>query len=131
MGFAENLNKLCARAGDKAQDVVRKTALELQAGMIEKSPVDTGRFKGNWQAGIGVVNTATDSGDDKSGAGALGRTQTVLATWKPGQKIILTNSLPYAKRLEYGWSDQAPGGMVRLTVQAYSQALAKAVESIK
>lgn len=131
MGFADGLNKMCARAGDKAQEVVRKTALELQAGMVEKSPVDTGRFKGNWQASIGVVNTATDGGEDKSGAAALGRTQAVLATWKPGQKIWLTNSLPYAKRLEYGWSDQAPGGMVRLTVQAYGDALAKAVESIK
>lgn len=130
MGFAEDLRKLCDRAGDKAEMVVRKTALELQSGMVEKSPVDTGRFKGNWNCGIGVMNTATDSGEDKTGAGAVGRTQTVLDGWKPGQTIWLTNNLPYARRLEYGWSDQAPGGMVRLTVQDYSQALKRAVESI-
>lgn len=131
MGFAADLNKLCERAGEKAALVVRRAALELQSGMIERSPVDTGRFKGNWQCGIGTINTDTSQGEDKSGQGALGRTATTLQGWKPGQTIVLSNSLPYAKRLENGWSQQAPSGMVRLTVQAYSDAVKKAVESIK
>lgn len=131
MGFAENLNKLCERAGKKAELVVRRAALELQSGMIEKSPVDTGRFKGNWQCGIGAMNADTSQGEDKSGQGAIGRTAATLAGWRPGQTIWLTNSLPYARRLEYGWSQQAPAGMVRLTFQAYGSAVQKAVESIK
>jgi hypothetical protein len=131
MGFAENLNKLCERAGDKAALVVRRAALELQSGMIEKSPVDTGRFKGNWACGIGGINTDTSQPPDKSGQGALGRTAVALEGWRPGQTIWLTQSLPYARRLENGWSQQAPSGMVRLTVQAYSDAARKAVESIK
>lgn len=147
MGFAENLNKICARAGDKAQTVVRKTALELQGLMIERTPVDSGRAKGSWQAGVGVVNTAEGSADS-TGASSLGRSQTVLDTWKPGQKIYLTLSLPYAKVMEYGqygnppgsangpktiggYSRQAPAGMVRLAVQSYSEALSKAVASLK
>lgn len=128
MGFADDLNKLCKRAGDKAEMVVRKTALELQSGMIERSPVDTGRFKSNWACGVGAVNTDTSAAP---GTDAEGRTRTVLEGWKPGQTIWLTNSLVYARRLENGWSQQAPSGMVRLTVQSYSQALARAVASIK
>lgn len=131
MGFAENLNKLCARAGEKAELVVRRAALELQSGMIEKSPVDTGRFKGNWQVGVGQLNADTNQAADKSGQGALGRTAVALETWKPGQTIFLSNSLPYARRLEDGWSQQAPSGMVRLTVQAYTDAVRKAAESVK
>lgn len=131
MGFAENLSKLCERAGDKAELVVRRAALELQSGMIEKSPVDTGRFKGNFQCGVGAMNTSTSDAADKSGQGAVGRTAAVLEGWKPGQTIWLTNSLPYARRLENGWSQQAPAGMVRLTVQAYSEAVRKAAESVK
>lgn len=137
MGFAANLNKLCERAGDKAALVVRRAALELQSGMIERTPVDTGRAKGSWQVGIGMVNTATTTRTDttplgeKDDAGAALAAEVVLNTWKPGQKIFLTLSLPYAKRLENGWSKQAPSGMVRLTVQAYSDAVKKAVESIK
>lgn len=131
MGFAANLNALCKRAGDKAELVVRKTALELQSQMIERSPVDTGRFKSNWQAGIGGVNEAANDSADKSGAAALGRTQVVLATWKPGMSIVLSNSLPYAKRLEEGYSQQAPSGMVRLTVQDYAAVLAKVASELK
>ncbi|MCO5355062.1 HK97 gp10 family phage protein [Acidovorax kalamii] len=146
MGFAADLNKMCARAGDKAELVVRRTALELQSGMVEKSAVGDpsgwkgpapegytgGRFKGNWQVGIGVINTVTDSPLDKGGESTIARAKIALENWKPGQTIYLSNSLPYGRRLEYeGWSAQCPAGMVRLTVQAYSDAVKKAVESIK
>lgn len=189
MSFADSLNKICKRAGDKAEMVVRKTALELQSQMIERSPVGNpnlweinkqavymrethnlfvdamnadaaitgarrtrrmgkkklketyklsagehytgGRFKGNWQVGIGAMNETNDSPPDKSGKGALGRANAVLQGWKPGQTIVLSNSLPYAKRLELGWSKQAPAGVVRLTVQNYSAALANAVAGLK
>ena len=107
--------------------VVRRTAIELQSMMIERSPVDTGRFKGNWQAGVGVANTSTS---DSVGNDALERTETVLNSWTPGQTIFLTNSMPYATRLENGWSQQAPYGMVRLSVQLYSQAIAKALGEV-
>lgn len=128
MGFAADLNRLCAKAGDKAEQVVRKTAIELQGGMIERSPVDTGRFKSNWQAGVGAINRATG---DAPGSDAKGRTALAIATWKPGQTIYLTNNLPYANRLENGYSKQSPAGMVRLTVQEYGEYLKKAARSIK
>lgn len=126
--FRANFAKLLAAAGDKAALVVRKTALELQSSMIEMSPVDTGRFKGNWQAGVGGVNTDTSAA---AGSDAKGRTAVVLEGWKPGQTIWLTNSLVYARKLEAGHSGQAPYGMVRLTVQNYSEALARAVREVK
>jgi hypothetical protein len=142
MGFAADLNKLCAKAGDKAEQVVRKVAIELQNGMIEKSPVGNpdlwkgkppagyvgGQFRSNWQCGVGAINAATG---DAPGSDAKGRTALAVATWKPGQTIFLTNSLPYANRLENGYSKQSPVGMVRLTVQEYGEYLKKAARSIK
>lgn len=126
--FKKNFAALLAKAGDKAALVVRKTALDLQGQMIEMSPVDTGRFKGNWQAGVGGVNTDTSAA---AGSDAKGRTAVVLEGWKPGQTIYLTNSLSYARPLEYGHSKQAPGGVVRLTAQRYSEAVARAVQEVK
>lgn len=135
--FKRNFSKLLKRVGDRANDVVRKTALELQTGMVESSPVDSGRFKGNWQCGVGAIDSTqsgkmdtTPLGDhDKSGSTA--RTDGVLIGWKPGKTIYLTNALPYSRRLEHGWSKQAPSGVVRLTVQNYSRALAEAVKGLK
>jgi len=129
--FRRNFAKLIKRAGDKVELVVRRTALELQTSMVQLSPVDTGRFRNNWNCGIGVVVQTTTETTDREGTGALGRTAEALGSWKPGQTIYLTNSLPYAKPLEYGHSSQAPSGMVRLTVTNYSLALQRALLSSK
>ncbi len=118
--FKRNFAKLIQKVGDKADQVVRHAALELQSAMVLRSPVDTGRFRSNWQCGIGAVNTTIS---EPAGSDAKGRTSVALQGWQPGQTIYLTNSLPYAHRLEYGHSQQAPNGMVRLTVQEYGQHL--------
>lgn len=128
MSFSGDLAKYCQAAGDKIDLVVRKTALQLQASMIEKSPVDTGRFKSNWQCGLGGMNGDTNA---KEGSDALGRTEVVLQGFKAGQTIFLSNNLPYAKKLEYGHSKQAPAGIVRLTVQDFAQAVKRAVDAVK
>ena len=130
--FKSDFAKLLQKAGDKVAIVIQKTCLELQTSMVEMAPVDSGRFKNNWQVGLGSINTDTSASPDVSGAGSINRAKAALANYKAGETIYLTNSLPYAYRLEYeGWSKQAPGGFVRLTVQNYAQALKKAVESIK
>ena len=131
MGFAADLRALCERAGDKAEMVVRSAALELGGQMVDRSPVDTGRFKNAWVTSTGVADKSQPEGADKSGARALAALNEKVAGWKPGQTIWILNNLPYAKRLEYGWSQQAPGGMVRLAVQSYSQAIKKAADQVR
>lgn len=131
MGFAEDLKKICDRAGDKAELVVRRAALDIGGQLVDRSPVDTGRFKNNWQTGIGGMDKSISAAADLGGAGALARLAAQVATWKPGQSIFISNSLPYAYRLETGWSKQAPTGIVRLTVQNFEQAVAKAVQGLE
>lgn len=131
MGFAEDLKKICDRAGDKAELVVRRAALDIGGQLVDRSPVDTGRFKNNWQTGIGGMDKNISAAADLGGAGALARLTAKVAAWKPGQSIFISNSLPYAYRLETGWSKQAPSGIVRLTVQNFEVAIKKAAYSIK
>lgn len=131
MGFATDLRALCERAGDKAEMVVRGAALELGGQMVDRSPVDTGRFKNAWVTSTGAADPSRPQGADKSGARSLAVLNERIAAWKPGQTIWILNNLPYAKRLEYGWSQQAPGGMVRLAVQNYSQAIKKAADQVR
>lgn len=90
-----------------------------------------GRFKNNWQVGISGINTNTDRGPSSDGNAALAAYDAAIKGWRPGMSIFLTNSMPYAQRLEYGHSKQAPGGMVRLTVQNYSQAIKKAAAEVR
>ncbi len=130
-GFKKAYAAVLARAGNKASVIVRASALGIGASLVERSPVDTGRFKNNWQYGAGAINTSTGRAPDNGGAGAIGSMSTGIASWKPGQTIYLTNSMPYARRLEYGWSKQSPSGMVRLAVAEFRFNIQRAAAGIR
>lgn len=129
--FADQIKAFAEKANVSMETVVRKAVLDLQGGVVLRSPVDTGRFRSNWMVGIGAKNSDTVDTEDKSGQASLDRVNAGMVNWSAGQAIYLTNSLPYAQRLEYGWSDQAPNGIVRLTVQAWRDYVAKAVAEVK
>lgn len=130
--FKRNFAALLKQCGARAESVVRATAIGLAGSMVEKSPVDTGRFKNNWISGIGAIDASADARPDAGGAASMRSVRAVVAQWKPGQTIYITNSLPYAYRLEYeAWSAQAPGGMVRITIAEFAQTFARAVREAK
>lgn len=115
--FALDLSKQIEKAKGKTELAVKKTMIELFNRVIQKSPVDTGRFRANWNCSIGSPNLSTSESTDPSGSVASARASaTVVSYTLNGQSVFLTNSLPYAERLENGWSKQAPNGMVRLSV---------------
>ena len=117
MTFALDLSKAIEKAKDKAELATRKITLELFSNVILKSPVDTGRFRANWNCSIGSPDRSTSEETDKSGSAAIGRVRSEVTKYTlDGRSIYLANSLPYAERLENGWSDQAPQGMVRLSI---------------
>lgn len=130
--FKRNFAALLRQVGDRAETVVRATALGLGESMREKSPVDTGRFKNNWVSSIGAVDQSADAPPSSGGGASRVSLQSALAAWKPGQTIYITNSLPYAYRLEYdAWSSQAPAGMVRVTVAEFAQTFGRAVRQAR
>lgn len=129
--FKRDFAKILQRAGDKANTVVRASAVRLGASMVQKSPVDTGRFKGNWVYGTNTANLSIAGAPDKGGQYSIARFVTGTQAWKAGETMYMTNSLPYAKRLEYGWSKQAPSGMVRLTVMEWKQYIAAEAAKVR
>ena len=115
--FALNLAKQIEAAKEHAELIAKKTMIELFNRVIQKSPVDTGRFRANWNCSIGSPDLSTSQEIDPSGSGAISKaTSTVVSYTLNGKSVFLTNNLPYAERLENGWSKQAPNGMVRLSV---------------
>lgn len=101
---------------DLMQLVTQKLALQALSGVVLKSPVDTGRFRGNWNVSVDVRDDTTTDATDKGGAATIAKGQGVITAVPPYRTIWLTNNLPYARRLETGWSQQAPVGMVALTL---------------
>ena len=115
--FALDLKKACDKAKGQTELVARKVMLDLFSRVIMKSPVDTGRFRANWNVAYGSPDTSTTEAKDKSGSASVGKMQKQVISAPMGGSVFLTNSLPYSMRLEYdSWSKQAPAGMVRLSL---------------
>lgn len=131
MSFRSDIQKFVAKTKLSMDVVVRKVTIDLATEIIRRSPVDTGRFRGNWMLGVGSVDISTIEAADNFGGESLARIKQFAENLRAGGIVYITNSLPYARRLEYGWSQQAPQGMVRLTVLNYAKYIENAVRSIK
>ena len=146
MSFTLHLKKITERAGAQADNAVKRIAIDLFSSVTLKSPVDKGRFRGNWQLGIGAIDGNIDSPESKDGSLAIARAANELNGFKSGKTIYISNSLPYARTLEYGeygtgagatekttrdgYSVQAPYGMVRITIVEFKRKLGKALNRL-
>lgn len=130
MSFSDDVQGFAAKAGKSVDETMRAIALELFSSTIKDTPVDTGRARGNWQTTIGAPATGEV---DRLGEGdAVKEVSATVADFSGGKVIYLSNNLPYIYRLEYdGWSDQAPGGMLRKNVARIQQIVAKAARDNK
>lgn len=113
---------------------VRALALRILRGVVLRTPVDTGRARGNWQLSIEATDDSVIEGWPKStkketsdpptiGDGSGVSTDTiskgveVLATVGFYHTVIVFNNVPYIWRLENGYSKQAASGMVAITLE--------------
>lgn len=119
--FSLSLREFAAEIGPAALQVQKKLAVDGLAGVVQKSPVDTGRFRGNWQLGPAEAATPIERLDASSrgappSAAVVAAEVGKLSTLQPFSTVFLSNALPYAEELENGHSGQAPQGVLGLTV---------------
>jgi hypothetical protein len=126
--FRRGLLKQAQRAVEaKAKDAQLAVGQHVYERMIQRTPVLTGHARHNWRPS---VNEQVDTEQ----AGVFGGTETgepitaaERARWRDvrkaigamplGQTIWISNNVPYAQRLEHGWSQKAPSGMVEITLR--------------
>lgn len=125
--FVLDIQRFVNAANGKLDLVVRKVALELFSRVIQKTPVRTGRLKGNWQVAIGSIPSGTLELNDPSGGATISRVDAAVLGLKAGDIISLVNNLSYANKIEMGYSKQAPSGMVRTTVLEFGGVVTQAV----
>lgn len=113
--FTADISRFVERAGGNMDKAVRQTVVLAGQGVVLASPVDTGRFRSNWQFGADFPRGALDT-FDKGGGATISKIATESAGTKAGGVVWLVNNLPYAGELEYGHSSQAPQGVMRITL---------------
>lgn len=154
--FVADLSAFASKAKGGMDKVVRKVVLDVGTSVVEKSPVGDrdfwkmniirkakglaplppgyagGRFRGNWQYTFNAIPKGQADAIDPSGSVSIGR----ISKGLNGQANVagthyVSNNLPYAKRLEEGWSyRQAPQGMVMLTVAEFQSLFRKAAAKL-
>jgi hypothetical protein len=127
MSTHRDVMKVKAALADRPDKLVRAFALKCAGKIIKRTPVDTGRARGNWNVSVGEADGSTnDAAKDKTGVKTIMSARGALRGAVYGDDVWIANGLPYIGRLEKGWSKQAPGGMVRL-VAAELQPLAERI----
>lgn len=130
--WVDAINADIANTGGKKLRRMGKRKLKQTYKLAAGQDYTGGRFKNNWRTAVGsAMDRSTIDKPDSSGLTSRVLMDVKIEGWRAGRTIWITNSLPYAKKLEFGHSKQAPTGIVRLTVQNYAQAVAKAVAEVR
>lgn len=145
MAFALDLQKFAEKVGERADDAVGAIVIGVAAEVDKRSPVGDatywkhpapegyvgGRFRGNWQVGVTERPNGTLPNIDPTGVETQTRIQAAIPDDASGKVYYLVNNLPYALRIEDGWSRQAPTGVVGLTVTHFQAIVKQAVEEVR
>jgi len=118
--FGKEVESFALQFADANEKTVRGTTIKLWEAITLSSPVDQGRFRANWFASYGDTSKVTNN-TDKSGQKTISRNKKDVLGQADYSQFTLTNNLPYSERLEYGYSDQAPSGMVRMNVKRFNR----------
>jgi hypothetical protein len=143
--FAADIRAWGEKTKDDADKVVRFALMTIDGKLVQRSPVGDakywkhpapagysgGAFRGAWQVAIGSPASGLSGVIDKDGTATLAAHASVIASAKAGQVQYLTNNKPYAKRIEQGWSRQAPVGLVALTVVEWNNIVDAAVNGVR
>ena len=98
----------------------RQVCLEVLKRIVYRTPVDTGRARGNWQLEIGRAASSSllvDGTEEAMANFAMSGGITKLAQIPAFSLVHITNNLEYIYYLEYvRRSEQFPEGMVEITL---------------
>jgi len=127
MSFQSQIKKFNDKTKLKAVRTFRGTALSIFSRVIIRTPVLSGRLRGNWQTQLNRAPSSTLDVEDKNGAAAITQAGKAVSRAKLGDSIFLSNNLPYAQVVEDGSSKQAPAGMVKVSIAEFQEQVKKNV----
>jgi len=125
MTFSSDMNRACVNIGQASESRIRKVALAAYREINQRSPVDKGTFRANWVASIDTIDRSLDLSKTGKDVNEAVTTATAVITngAKLGTTVCISNAVPYAVRLENGYSPQAPAGVVSPAITTIKNAL--------
>ena len=150
-----DLTKYAEKKKVEIKEVRKAYAFALYSSIVRKTPVDTGRARGNWTISVGREDSSTSETK-----GAKYKKRGDMPEPKGDETIYIQNNLPYITTIEYGgypvpvkkgtkvskkgekparyeirsengYSKQAPEGMVAVTLANNENIFNSAVRAVK
>jgi len=125
MTFNEDLHRACINIERASDARVKKVALAAYREINKGSPVDKGTFRANWVASLDGIDRSVDL--EKTSADVAETitkaTAVITSGTKVGTTVYISNSVPYAGKLEEGYSPQAPAGVVAPAITVIKNAI--------
>jgi serine protease inhibitor len=125
--FLDTINGWIEETESRIDETLQTIVLKIGETVVTLSPVDTGRFKGNWQLGIDQTTSESLIRYDQEGFATLSEMAQKVNSFTAGQIAYIQNHVLYGYDLEYGSSKQAPDGVVRITAQRFTRIVNEAV----
>lgn len=91
--------------------------LRASNSIVRLSPVDEGDYVADWDVKVGGWPSDSEQPADPGKRRTRARLREIIKTAKFGDAIFFENDDPAATKLEFGYSKQAPQGVVRLTAR--------------
>ena len=133
MSFQSEVEAWTKKAKSRTQMVLRETIDLANERLVMQTPVGDpslwvmlpapdytpGTLRANWNFGIGTPDGSVDyTIRDTSGAATMDAIQAKIPDHITDGAYFITNSVHYMRKIEFGWSSQAPAGVVRITAAA-------------
>lgn len=114
--FALQIDQAWAAKDQDIDDLVHEISQQALRAIVQVSPVDTGRFRGNWITSVDTPDVSVFA-EVRSPSQVIAAGEAAIMAKEKPNVIYIQNNLPYANRIENGWSrEKAPQGVVGITV---------------
>lgn len=128
MSFFKTINAWVENVDKSLDEVVKHIVIELGADLIELTPVDTGRLKGNWIMSINGETYHSNIRYDDTGDVTFRELLDKVKSLSAGDIAYIANRLLYSEIIEWGGSPRkAPEGMLRVTAARFEHYVDEAV----
>lgn len=138
--FLDTINRWVEETETRVDDILQTIVIKVGESVVRLSPVDTGRFRGNWQLTIDSLAGSSLLRYDQDGQSTINEIASKANSFTAGQVAYIQNHVLYGDDLEWGnyngptakvtdegFSRQAPSGMVRVTEAEFMNIVNEAV----
>lgn len=127
MNFEDIVNEWVEQVQVNTDEILQTITLLIGKELVYISPVDTGRFRGNWQITVGAATDHSLVRYDKQGTQTINDMARNVRTLTAGQVAYIQNTLTYGADLETGTSMQAPDGIISVTAPKFNLIVQQAI----